>query len=225
MTTFGFGMNLFPFSRALSVLGIFVSYFVGVPGGLALIVIAYDLRSVYILPDLLYGAGAVILTIMIPYLTMWILLKNKTNKKDIPGIEKIGKIYSYVSGSLEIIGMIVYIGICIYVVRIGLVLGAAVYLIFVCLKIHGIRVEKNKLLGAYIGFRYVLFILYMIGLAILCALIDNLNWSAIYGARTIGVVIAFIVAFTFFILDIGLTVILHSIRVDRENTAGTENAV
>lgn len=224
MTKFGLGMNLFQFSRDLSVSGILVSI-IGVIGGIALIVIAY---FVNLLPELLYGAGAVILTIMIPYLAMWTLLKIKTNKQDIPGIEKIGKVYSYVSGSLEIIGLIVYIGMYIdgivamvtnfqfhgnefpYIVMCGLV-----YLIFACLKIHGIRVEKNKLLGAYIGFRYVLFILYMIGLAILCALNGKLNW------------IALIVAFVLFILDIGLTVILHSIRADRENDArtGTENTV
>ena len=237
MTRFGLGMDLFQFSRDLSVSGICVSI-IGVIGGIALIAIT----SVYILPysELLYGAGAVILTIMIPYLAMWILLMNKTNKKDIPGIEKIGKVYSYISGSLEIIGLIVHIGLdidfivaivstlarsgrghrnsfaYIYIIlgcKIGLDIGAAVYLIFVCLKIHGIRVEKNKLLGAYIGFRYALFILYMIGGAILCALNGNLNW------------IALIVAFAFFILDIGLTAILHSIRADRENNAGTENAL
>ena len=231
MTKFGLGMDLFQFSGDLSVSGIFVSV-VGVIGEIANIVFT----SVNIMPysELELYIGAFILTIMIPYLAMWILLKNKTNNQDIPGIEKIGKIYRYVSGSLEIIGSIVYIGMGIvalvsilsrsgykiltsaYIIlgfKIGLVFGAAVYLIFSCLKIHGIRVEKNKLLGAYIGFRYVLFILSIIGLAILYALNVNLNWSAL------------IVAFASFILDIGLTVILHSIRVDRENNAGTENAL
>ena len=235
MTKFGLGMDLFQFSGDLSVSGIFVSV-VGVIGEIANIVFT----SVNIMPysELELYIGAFILTIMIPYLAMWILLKNKANKKDIPGIEKIGKVYSYISGSLEIIGLIVYIGMDIdfivaivstlarsgrghrnsfaYIIlgfKIGLVFGAAVYLIFSCLKIHGIRVEKNKLLGAYIGFRYVLFILSIIGLAILYALNVNLNWSAL------------IVAFASFILDIGLTVILHSIRVDREKNAGTENAL
>ena len=109
-------------------------------------------------------------------------------------MEKIGKVYSYVSGSFEIIGMIVYIGLetdmivamvstlvrsgsgqrsSIYIIlgfKIGLVIGAAVYLIFACLKIHGIRVVKNKLLGAYIGFRYGLIAIFMILLIILNAL-------------------------------------------------------
>ena len=53
--------------------------------------------------------GGVIIIIMIPYLVMWILLKIKTSKQDIPGMEKIGKVYSYVSGSLEIIAMIAVI--------------------------------------------------------------------------------------------------------------------
>ena len=89
--------------------------------------------------------------------------------------------------------------------KIGQNVLATIYLVFACLKIHGTRVKKNKLLEAYIGFRYVLFILYMTGLAILVALTGRFTWIAI------------IVGFVFFILDIGLTVILHSIRVDRES--------
>ena len=38
-------------------------------------------------------------------------------------------------------------------------------------------------------------------------------------------IIVMIVSAVYFILGNGLTVILHSIRVDRENTAGTENPV
>ena len=49
-----------------------------------------------------FSRGGVLLILAIPYLAMWILLKIKTSKQDIPGIEKIGKVYSYVSGSLEI---------------------------------------------------------------------------------------------------------------------------
>ena len=94
--------------------------------------------------------------------------------------------------------------------KIGQNVLATIYLVFACLKIHGTRVKKNKFLEAYIGFRYVLFILYMTGLAILIALTERFTW------------IAFIWGFVFFILDIGLTVILHSIRVDRENTETTE---
>ena len=82
MTRFGFGLDLFKFSRGISVSGILVSI-VGVIGGISLIVIAY-------LYDLLpfYGVGAIILIISIPYLVMWILLHIKINKEDIPGIEK-----------------------------------------------------------------------------------------------------------------------------------------
>ena len=133
------------------------------------------------------------------------------------GIEQIGKVYSYVSGSLEIVGAIAGIlegpaivgyvegdsGLYSVFLIIGQSVCATTYLIFACLKIHGIRVKKNKLLEAYIGFRYVFFILCMTGLAILAYLTGNLAWIAI------------IVGFVFFILDIGLTVILHSIRVDQ----------
>merc|ERR1712226_573526 len=121
---------------------------------------------------------------------MWILLKIKTSKQDIHGIEKIGKVYSYVSGSLEIIAMIARIIISVKTlaavssflgssdlligiqsVFIGIesvyIIGAVIYFVFACLKIHGIRVENNKLIGIYLGFRYGLFALHMIGFIIL----------------------------------------------------------
>ena len=47
--------------------------------------------------------GAVLL------IAMWILLKIKTSKQDIFGIERIGKVYSYVSGVLEIISVFLWI--------------------------------------------------------------------------------------------------------------------
>ena len=103
LTKFGFHLNLLGASFSLSVLGIIVSI-IGIIGSiicfvLALVVAMDNVGTISI--------GAFI--IMIPYLAMWILLKIKTNKKDIPGIERIGKVYSYVSGSLEIIAMIAVI--------------------------------------------------------------------------------------------------------------------
>jgi len=177
------------------------------------------------------GFAMVILIIMTPYLAMSILLKIKTSKQDIPGIERIGKVYSYVSGSLEIIAMISRIIYSAWIlasassfprssdigIGIGIgsvyIIGAVIYFVFACLKIHGIRVENNKLMGMYLGFRYGLFALHMIGFIIL---IKYTGFLAIIGLIVGGV---------YFILDIGLTVILHSIRVVyREKTAGTENA-
>ena len=166
---------------------------------------------------IIYVTGAIIIILIVPYLGMWILLNIKTRKQDMHGIEQIGKVYSYVSGSLEIIGAIAGIlegpaivgyvegdsGLYSVFLIIGQSVCATIYLIFACLKIHGIRVKKNKLLEAYIGFRYVFFILCMTGLAILAYLTGNLAWIAI------------IVGFVFFILDIGLTVILRSIRGDQ----------
>ena len=66
---------------------------------------------------------------------------------------------------------------------------AAIYLIFACLKIHGIRVKRNKMLGAYIGFHYALFFIYMI--------------LFVVGSVMVGIVYVAILAFwvLFFILD------------------------
>ena len=133
--------------------------------------------------------------------------------------------YNCASGSLEIFGAIARIYVCIALTggpvpldssdpeNILYGIGSAIFLIFACLKIHGIRVENNKLLGTYLGFRYGLFFLYIIHFFIL----SILNWSKALE------VAALIVGIIYFILDIGLTVILQSIRVDRDNTAETEN--
>ena len=95
------------------------------------------------------------------------------------------------------------------------IIGSALFFFFACMKIHGIRVQNNKLLGIFLRFRCALFILYMIAFSF---------WSAVAGyRRNWTAIVALIVGKVYFILDISLTVILHSIRVDRENTADTEN--
>ena len=222
LTKFGFHLNLLGASSFLSVLGIIVSS-IGIIGGL----IHYFIND----------SGALILIpfLLIPYLFMWILLKIMTKKQDVPAIERIGKVYSYVSSSFEIIAMIIQIIFSALAVKklssidvtsipasfiaannVSIALGSVymifsvIYLVFACLKIHGVRVENNKLIGTYIGFRYGLIAIFMILLIILNAL------------RGFDFIIP-IYEVVYFILDIGLTVILHSIWVDREKTAGTEN--
>ena len=92
---------------------------------------------------------------------------------------------------------------------------AAFYLVFACLKIHGVRVKNNKLIGTYIGFRYGLIALFMILLIIL---------NALRGFDSFDFVIQ-IYEVVYPILDVGFIVILHSIWVDREKTTGAENAM
>ena len=170
----------------------------------------------------------VLLILMIPYIVMWIFLKIKTNKQDIPGIEKIGKVYSYVCGFLEIIVPIAVIIFSVIAMQFAIELEhypnflpsiivvlicSAIYPIFASLKIHGIRAENHNLLGIYLGFRYVLFILYVIA---------KLIWSILTRQMFYLTCVYVSIGIALFVLDIGLTVILHSIRVDRENTPGTE---
>ena len=118
MSKFGFHLNLLGASSFLSGLGIVVSI-IGTISSISFFVkgiLLWHARvgsEIGLLgpPPAYYTIGAVLL-LMIPYLAMWILLKIKTSKKDIPGIEKIGKVYSYVSGSLEILAMISLIIFC-----------------------------------------------------------------------------------------------------------------
>ena len=227
LTKYGFRLDLLGFSSFLSVLGIVVSI-IGIIGGIAFFVLGSTTpRSRdwgYLTRNTFYVFGGLLLVLLTPYIILWILLKIKTSKQDIHGIERIGKVYSYLSGSLEVIGEIALIIFSIFGIVgfkhllgwwIGCIIGSAIYFIFACLKIHGIRVENNKLLGTYLGFRYVLFIIYMVAHIVLSVHLYRANRQVAVAAPFTGIVL--------FILDIGLTVILHSIRVDRENTAGTEN--
>ena len=231
LTKYGFRFNLLRSSSFLAVIGIIFSI-IGIIGSFACfgrgLMFLYSGLYIWIgserIGSGLFIIGAILLIVMIPYLAMWILLKIKTSKQDIYGIERIGKVYIYVSGSLEIITssvQIIYSAwtlASVYYLNLSIgtqsvdIIGAAICFVSACLKIHEVRVENNKLIGTNLGFRYGLLALYMIGFII----VNITN----YGLWSIT---ALIVGGVYFILDIGLTVILHSIRVDRENTAGTEN--
>ena len=179
-----------------------------------------------------YVLGGLLIILMIPFLIMWIILKIKTSKQDIPSIEKIGKVHSYVSGSLEIIVAVARIILSILGAypligrNIAFIIGSANLIIFACLKIHGVRVKNNKLLRPYLGFCYTLLLLYMIAFSIRSLEIFFFSSTLIIDYYYYVPVLSLeesIISIVYCILNIGLTVILHSIRVDRENTAGTEN--
>ena len=229
LSRFGFKWNLIGFSSFLSILGIVVST-LGTIGSIATIATGIGLEGTRRGGLLLIIIGIPIVIIMTLYLAMWIFLKKKTNKRDITGIERIGKIYSYVSGALEIIAM----ACCLYASvvhfsyhgshrsysfgfstrhgeNVFILVFATIDLIFTSLQIHGIRHEKNILLGIYLVYRYAFFLLTNVITFI----------GAIYAPEIyIG---PLIVQVLFFILDIGLTVILHSIREDRGGFVGMEN--
>ena len=227
LSKYGFRLDLLGFSSFLSVLGIIVSI-IGIIGGIALFVVGSHFTGSTLKPFCMVFGG-VLLILMIPYIIMWIFLKIKTNKQEINGIEKIGKVYSYVCGSLEITvpiaGIIAGMIVMPFAIEhypnflpsiIVVLICSAIYPIFAILKIHGIRVEEHNLLGIYLGFRYVLFIISVIAEIVLGILTRQMFYLTF---------VYLIIGIAFFILDIGLTVILHSIRVDRENTAGTGTEV
>merc|ERR1712051_1153939 len=92
LTRYGFHLNLLRFSSFLSVLGIILSI-LGIIGDIVLFWVASQINNFgRQRPQrvILLVIGGVSLLLMLLYLIMWILLKMKTNKQDIPGIEKIG---------------------------------------------------------------------------------------------------------------------------------------
>ena len=251
LTNYGFRLNLIRFSRFLSIFGIVVSV-LEIILSIALIGVEVfkiinpekcpphsDFCPLFNLIIRIIGIsdGAITAVLFILFLVLFVLLKNKTGARDLPGIEKIAKIYCYVTGSLEIIVLIAFILLYIlsswesgfsfiaglfwtglgYIGYLGITLIIffiiwLVYLVFACLKIHGIRTQNNMLLGIYIGYRYAIFVIISILLLIASILTWEVHW--IY-------LIDWVV---FSILDIGLVVILHSIRVDRANKS-TEAAM
>jgi len=220
----GFRLKLLGFSSFLSVLGIVFGFMLLI-GGLFFLESAAKLprddhfditRYIFLI------IGCVLIFLMIPYLIMWILLKIKSSKQNIPGIERIGIVYSYVSGTLEIIGGIVRILFScmiqysdLLIVQITVIIYSAICLIFTCLKIHGTRVKNNKLLGTYLEFDNALFFLNIIAFIISITTTPFLEHFQVIFA-------AWIVIIVYLILDIGLTLILYSIR---ENTARTESPI
>ena len=216
LTKFGLKYNLIGFSSFLSIFGIVVSTLGAILGlsslsiGIGATTDCRELACAF--GPFLIIIGVIILVITIPYLAMWIVLNKNTHKRDIASIEKIGKIYSYVSGALEIIAM----GGCLYQFgftpedlrfsygqNIFILLFATTDIIFTCLRIYGIMLEKNKLLGIYLGYRYAAFIL-------------TILFSIISASYSPGIWIGYLICqVLFFIPDIGLIVILHSIREDR----------
>ena len=215
LTRYGFRLNLIRFSTFLSIFGIVASvlgFFLSIVS--IVVLVAYTSSNADEKGGEI-GKGAVILVLFGLYLVLWILLKIKTGERDIPGIENITKIYCYVTGTLEIIGMIGFIIwsiriiiltiLYVYYLTTSVIIAEVialiiwlVYLVFVCLKIHGIRTQKNEMLSKYIVFRHVIFII----ITILLLISIRTSW------------ILLISWIFFYILDIGLIVILHSIRVD-----------
>ena len=235
LTRYGFKWNLIGFSSFLSILGIVVST-LGTIGAIATLAIGIWFSTTRTFQEVgpwLIIIGILIFAIMILYLAMWIALKKKTNKRNIMSIERIGKIYSYLRGALEIIAMASCLLSLVFHFsyhgpngsfefgfssnpgeEIFIFLFATTDLIFACLQIHAIMLEKNKLLGIYLGYRYAAFFLTIIA-AFILAICDSESLGAWIGGL-IGDIL-------FFILDIGLTVILHSIRDTRRSFVGMEN--
>ena len=95
LSKYGFRFNLLRSSSFLSVTGIVISI-IGIIGSIpcfyygSIIASATRGRGLGGLAMAIYFTiGAVLLILMIPYLAMWILLKIKTSKQDIPGRESL----------------------------------------------------------------------------------------------------------------------------------------
>ena len=220
LTRFGFRLNLIGFTSFLSWLGI-VTTLLGIIGSIVAIIIVTTVSDTSLdttLKIIIISIWSIITLLSIPYLVMWVFLKINTNKRDIKVIETIARIYCYVIGALEIIIAICGVISSVYIlsttywssimaVLVGTIVGLIVYLFFASLKIHGIRRKQNELFGIYLGFRYFFFLL----------ILPSMIFSPL------RILITNIGSVIFFILDMGLNIILHSIRANKD-TAGLLNS-
>lgn len=216
LTKYGFFLDLFAFSSISSVFGIVLSFLI-IVGGLAIIVVVqtrlfetfyYDEVVICMLmPNIIFN---------IIYLIIWTLLKMKTNNRNINAIRRISKVYCCVTAFLEIKGMIVMIlyGIMIlisseYFTGIGMIIVAPFGLFFAFMKIHGMMVKESKWIGIYLGSRYALFIICLVSFIIILIIIINSDF--VFGSILVSSMV-----FPYLIIDICLTIILHSIIAYKE---------
>ena len=180
-------------------------------------------------------SGSVIILSNLIFVLMWIHLKRRTTEKDISRIEQTVKTLCLSLSILEVIAVAFLVTFIISLSKdqtkdgenqltkivvdlagtsevtaakiVLLVIGfsaALLCLIFAIVKIYGIQKEKDKMLQIYIQKRQVMFL--FVGLGTIAGMI----WvsTAFFSVLLLAVIL-------FFILDIGLTVILQSIwRVD-----------
>ena len=197
-------------------------------------------------------AGSVMILSNFMFVLMWIHLKRRTTEKDIFRIEETVKIIINFITILEVIVKTILIAFflislstlqiasteyidfretqLIWIVSdlagtseeitpgkiVGLVFGltaAVTCLMFTFVKIFGIQKEKNKFLEIYIRYCPVLFLLVCMGTVAGAIWVSTILFSFLLAT----------VVIIFLILDIGLTVILHSIRVGNLDISRREN--
>ena len=217
LTRFGLKLNLVAFSSFLSVLGILVSI-IGIAGCIAAFlhaILTENGGDETYSKNWICGLAISVFIILVPYLSMWIRLKIKTNKRDITGIERILETFGHVTGVLEIIGTIVGLWHSYGI--------SFIYHIFACLKVVGIRDEDKNSLGAYLGFCYTLSFTYMM---FFVGFIVYLMLPAPGGPLQLTFFLTaggyFLLVLLIFILQTGPIVLLHGIRGNRQSSAETE---
>ena len=234
LSKLGFRLNLLGFTYFISVTGIIIST-IGIIGGLTTLILpsAMGFRINFsfntcrglgclglAISSTHYGIGAFSLATTIGWLVMNCLLLKRCKQKNVPEIEKIAKIVNYIIGVVEILALIIAIVINAILIHsvaeilISSIVFLAIDMIFVSLKIHGIRKYNNVLVKTYIIYRYIIYILFAL------AAFAIFIWTAsTFRGLWQWWLLGFVAAVVFFIMvmqEIGLTIVLHSIRLNNE---------
>ena len=226
LSKLGFGFKLIRITSVLSVTWI-ITALAGCSLGVFCAIIPMDLKLTTGRGVLYWILGGLFLFCTYSFLT-WARMLFESRAKNVSGIEDIAKGYSYLSAILNLILNLA--GLLLLTVYEGQFLKAAVEYIFstnpggpilVLLifligifynskLIHGLRMHQDEHLKGYIIFRYLMLGVTLILTIVTTAVIsvnfsDHLEWTTLCGflALAFGCLI--------FMLDVGPTIILHSL--------------
>merc|ERR550534_731866 len=101
LTKFGFRLNLLRFSSVLSLFGIVTSLLMIIVGFAVIVMINSGSTFVSVNGQIIIIVMGLVIFLNIPYLVIWIVIKIKTSKRHISGVERIVKIYCYAIGFIE----------------------------------------------------------------------------------------------------------------------------
>ena len=161
--------------------------------------------------------GSVFLVIAVGYFIMTFFLRNKNRDDNFKGVKKMLTVICSISAVLVTLVVSAILILIMYNVMNRILdptIFSAIYLVpdlvFWCLLLHGIRKERSEFVKAFLVFKYIIF-----GMYIVCIAIN----SALAGGIFIifGLLITMILTFLF-VFNIGFYVALHSIYLENEKT-------
>merc|ERR1712184_6736 len=236
LSKFGFGFELTGFVAFLSWTGMCLFSLLGVVSVLliALLMEPYfqnhpksfdrDEWNMFELVSVLMQVfGSVFLVIAVGYFIMNFFLRKKNRDNNFQGVKKMLTVICSLSAVLMILVVSAILILIIYDMMNGIIFPtyhfSMIYLVpdlvFWCLLLHGIRKERSGFVKAFLVFKYTIFGLFTVCMALSSA-VAAVGYS-MFIVFPCGIL--YIMTLTFiFVFNIGFYVALHSIYLENEKT-------